>query len=316
MTDKKKRVVCIVGPTASGKTALSVSLAEKISGEIVSCDSMQIYRGMDIGTAKPTAREMHNIPHHMLSVVEPSETYSAARYVKEAGKAVDDIISRGKLPIIVGGTGLYVDSLIKGTEFAAFHEDTEYRRELFALYEKKGAGYIHSLLEKVDPERAAQIHENNVKRVIRALEVYKASGQTITEHDEESKKSPPRYDAVYIGLMYEDREKLYERINRRVDEMMASGLYDEVKRIISQGISPEATAMQAIGYKELVAFLEGKCTEAAAVESIKQASRRYAKRQMTWFRRNEKINWIAVDKMKNFSDVLQASINFISFNGI
>ncbi len=316
MTDNKKRVVCIVGPTASGKTALSVSLAEHFGGEVVSCDSMQIYRGMDIGTAKPTRDEMRDVPHHMLSIIDPSESYSAARYVKEAGAITDDILSRGKLPVIVGGTGLYVDSLVNGTDFAEEGEDTECRRELFALYEKHGAAYMHSMLRKVDPERAAQIHENNVKRVIRALEVYNMSGKTISAHDEESKKRPPRYDAVYIGLMYENRELLYDRINRRVDEMMASGLLEEIQKLLSSGVSSDTTAMQAIGYKELVSYFEGKCTQDEAVENVKQASRRYAKRQMTWFRRNKSINWIAVDKTKNFSDVLQSSINFISFNVI
>lgn len=316
MTDNKKRVVCIVGPTASGKTALSVALAEHFGGEVVSCDSMQIYRGMDIGTAKPTRDEMRDVPHHMLSVIDPSETYSAARYVKEAGAITDDILSRERLPVIVGGTGLYVDSLVNGTDFAEYDEDTECRRELFDLYEKHGAAYMHSMLRQVDPGRAAQIHQNNVKRVIRALEVYNMSGRTISAHDEESKKRPPRYDAVYIGLMYEDRELLYDRINRRVDEMMASGLLEEVQKLLSSGVSSDTTAMQAIGYKELVSYFEGKCTQDEAVQNIKQASRRYAKRQMTWFRRNKSINWIAVDKTKNFSDVLQSSINFISFNVI
>ena len=316
MTDNKKRVVCIVGPTASGKTALSVALAEHFGGEVVSCDSMQIYRGMDIGTAKPTRDEMRNVPHHMLSVVDPAETYSAARYVKDAGEITDGILARGKLPIIVGGTGLYVDSLVNGTDFAEYDENTECRRELFELYEKHGAAYIHSMLKEVDPARAAQIHENNVKRVIRALEVYNMSGKTISAHDDESKARPPRYDAVYIGLMYEDRELLYDRINRRVDEMMASGLECEVQNLLASGVSSDTTAMQAIGYKELVSYFEGKASHEEAIQNIKQASRRYAKRQMTWFRRNKSINWIAVDKTKNFSDVLQASINFVSFDSI
>ncbi len=316
MKYNSKRVVCIVGPTASGKTALSVALAAHFGGEVVSCDSMQIYRGMDIGTAKPTWDEMQNVPHHMISVVDPSETYSAARYVKEAGTITDDILSRGKLPVIVGGTGLYVDSLVNGTDFAEYDGDEECRRKLFDLYEKHGAAYMHSMLRAVDPERAEQIHENNVKRVIRALEVYNMSGKTISAHDEESKKCPPRYNAVYIGLMYENRELLYDRINRRVDLMMEAGLEAEVKTLLSSGLSSDTTAMQAIGYKELVSYLEGKCTPDEAVESIKQASRRYAKRQMTWFRRNKSINWIAVDKAKNFSDVLQSSINFISFGDI
>ncbi|MBQ6845799.1 MAG: tRNA (adenosine(37)-N6)-dimethylallyltransferase MiaA [Oscillospiraceae bacterium] len=316
MENKKKKVICIVGPTASGKTALSVALAKELCGEVVSCDSMQIYRGMDIGTAKPTVDEMQGIPHHMLSVVSPEENYSVARYVEEAGFCVDDIISRGKFPIIVGGTGLYVDSLIKGIEFAEFREDEEYRNELFRLCEEKGNTYIHNMLKEVDPERAAEIHENNVKRVIRALEVYKATGRTISEHDAESMKKPPKYDAIYIGLMFEDREKLYDRINLRVDMMLKVGLCDEVQKLLESGVSANATSMQAIGYKEMVSYFAGNCSLADAAEQIKQSSRRYAKRQMTWFKRNKNMRWISVDKSKNISDLLQASMNFIAFEGI
>lgn len=316
MENQKKKVICIVGPTASGKTALSIALAKKLDGEIVSCDSMQIYKGMDIGTAKPTKEEMQGIPHHMLSVVSPEESYSVARYVEEASLCVDDIISRGKTPIIVGGTGLYVDSLIKGTEFAEYREDEEYRKELFSLSEEKGKAYVHDMLKAVDPLRAEEIHENNVKRVIRALEVYKATGKTISEHDAEDMKRPPRYDATYIGLMYEDREKLYERINLRVDMMLEAGLCDEVKSLLDSGLPASATSMQAIGYKELVSYFEGNCSLDEAAEQIKQGSRRYAKRQMTWFKRNKNTNWIAVDKSKNISDLLQASMNFIAFKGI
>jgi len=316
MENKKKKVICIVGPTASGKTALSVALAKELCGEVVSCDSMQIYRGMDIGTAKPAVDEMQGVPHHMLSVVSPEENYSVARYVEEASLCVDDIISRGKIPIIVGGTGLYVDSLIKGIEFAEFREDEEYRNELFRICEEKGNTYIHNMLKEVDPERAAEIHENNVKRVIRALEVYKATGRTISEHDAESMKKPPKYDAIYIGLMFEDREKLYDRINLRVDTMLKAGLCDEVQKLLESGVSANATAMQAIGYKELVSYFAGNCSLADATEQIKQSSRRYAKRQITWFKRNKNIRWISVDKSKNISDLLQASMNFIAFEGI
>ena len=310
------KIICIVGPTASGKTALSIALAKELGGEIVSADSMQIYKGMDIGTAKPTEEEKEGIPHHMLSIIEPDDDYSVARYVAEASVCVDEILAKGKTPIIVGGTGLYIDSLVKGTEFADFEEDKEYRNELFAIYEKEGASKLHGMLAEVDHERASQIHENNVKRVIRALEVYKATGRTISEHDAETLEKPPKYDATYIGLMYEDRQKLYDRINLRVDLMEKAGLLDEVKRILASGISPKATSMQAIGYKELVSFFEEKCSLQEAKEAIKQGSRRYAKRQMTWFKRNEKTNWIAADKEKNLSEILQASMNFISFKGI
>ena len=310
------KIICIVGPTASGKTALSIALAKELGSEIVSADSMQIYKGMDIGTAKPTVEEMQGIPHHMLSIIEPNEDYSVARYVSEASLIVDEILAKGKTPIIVGGTGLYIDSLVKGTEFAELEEDKEYRSELFSLCEKEGAARLHKMLSEVDPERAAQIHENNVKRVIRALEVYKATGRTITEHDEESLKKPPKYDATYIGLMYEDRQKLYDRINLRVDLMEKAGLLREVEEILASGVSPQATSMQAIGYKELVSYFEGRCSLEEAKEAIKQGSRRYAKRQMTWFKRNERTNWISADKAKNLSDILQTSMNFISFKGI
>jgi len=271
---------------------------------------------MDIGTAKPTEEEKQGIAHHMFSIADPTENYSAARYVDEAGRVADDIIARGKTPIIVGGTGLYVDSLVKGLEFAEFSEDTKYREELFSIYEEKGAEYVHRMLYEIDPGRAEQIHPNNVKRVIRALEVYRATGKTITEHDEDTKMNPPRYDATYIGLMFENREKLYERINLRVDMMMEAGLADEVKRLVASGVSSTATSMQAIGYKELIACFEGKCSKEEAVEQIKQASRRYAKRQMTWFKRNDSIKWLAADKAENISELLQASINFISSKGI
>ena len=312
----KKKIVCIVGPTASGKTALSIALAKKLDGEVVSCDSMQIYRGMDIGTAKPTASEMQDIPHHMLSIIDPSENYSVARYVEDATVIVEDILSRGKLPIITGGTGLYVDSLVNGTEFAQISEDTEYRNELLREYEEKGAGYLHRKLFEIDPERAEQIHENNVKRVIRALEIYRATGKTITEHDNVTKLKEARFDATYIGLMFSDREKLYDRINLRVDMMLRDGLCEEVRRLLDAGTDPKATSMQAIGYKEMISYFNGDCSLSDAAESIKQASRRYAKRQMTWFKRNKNINWIAVDKSENISDLLQTSINFISSESI
>ncbi len=307
----KKRLICIVGPTASGKTALSIALAEALHGEIISADSMQIYKGMDIGTAKPTESERRGILHHMIDIISPSESYSAARYVADATRAVEDVSARGHAPIIVGGTGLYVDSLVKGTEFAAFEEDPRYRNELFALYEREGADVLHEMLKKVDPERAASVHPNNVKRVIRALEVYKATKTTISEHDRRSQQEAAKYDAVYIGLMFSDREELYRRIDARVDKMIDDGLLSEVEMLLSSGIAENATSLQAIGYKELIPVCRGAKPLSDAVSELKQATRRYAKRQMTWFRRNEKINWIDVSKSKNFSDILHTSRNFI-----
>ena len=309
---KKNKIICVVGPTASGKTALAIKIAKELSGEVISGDSMQIYKGMDIGTAKPTEEEMAGIPHHMLSIADPAESYSVARYVQEASVIADDIISRGKVPIVAGGTGLYIDSLVAGREFAPLEEDTRLRKELFALYEREGAGAVHKILSELDPVRASQIHENNIKRVIRAIEVCKLTGGTITDHDEETKKTSPRYDAAYVGILYPDREKLYERINLRVDMMIEAGLLDEVKNLLDSGISRDSTAMQAIGYKELSAYFAGEEDLSSAVEKIKGASRRYAKRQMTWFKRNESVRWISPGSQQNFSDLLQYLINFIS----
>ena len=307
----KQKLICVVGPTASGKTALSIALARELCGEIVSADSMQIYKGMDIGTAKPTVAERGEIPHHMIDIVSPEENYSAARYVHDASSVVDEIAARGHVPIAVGGTGLYIDSLVKGREFAAFEEDREYRNELRALYEREGAEFLHELLKKVDPERAASVHPNNVKRVIRALEVYKATRRTISEHDTSSAMLEPKYDAVYIGLMFSDREELYKRIDARVDKMIEDGLMKEVCALLDGGVSETATSLQAIGYKELVSVYRGERDISEAVSEIKRATRRYAKRQMTWFRKNDKIHWIDVSKTEKFYDILHTSRNFI-----
>lgn len=312
----QNKIVCVVGPTASGKTKLAAALAHKLSGEVVSADSMQIYKRMDIGTAKPTEEEKSGIPHHMIDVAEPWESYSAARYVDEATRICDDILSRRKLPIVAGGTGLYVDNLVRGTDFAETQEDLEYRKKLFSLYEKEGAEKLHKMLEEVDPQRAGEIHPNNVKRVIRALEVYSISGKPISRHDEETRKKPPKYDAVFIGLCFSDREKLYERINLRVDRMFDEGLEEEVRKLLESGVSKDATSMQAIGYKELADFIAGKCGKEEAKDAVKQATRRYAKRQMTWFKRNKNINWIDISKTENFSEILQNSINFVHKSGI
>ena len=313
---KNNKIICIVGPTASGKTALSIKLAKALSGEIISGDSMQIYKGMDIGTAKPTTDEMDGVVHHMLSIVSPWESYSAARYVEDASAIADDILSRGKIPIVVGGTGLYIDSLVRGRQFAKNEEDLTLRRELFELYEKSGADAVHDILKELDPVRAEQIHKNNVKRVIRAIEVFKMTGKTISEHDEESKKEPPKYDAAYVGILYENREELYERINLRVDMMVKDGLLDEVKALLDGGVSPDSTAMQAIGYKELTAYFENKKTLEEALEDIKASSRRYAKRQMTWFKRNESIKWVKPPLSESFPELLQYLINFTSHTGV
>ena len=278
------KVFVVAGPTASGKTALSLSLAETLGGEIVSADSMQIYRGMDIGTAKATAAEQASVPHHMLDVADPGENYSVARYVEEASACCDDILSRSRVPIITGGTGLYIDSLLSGRSFAE-SSDPELRAALYKEFDNKGAEAMHMRLRQIDPERAEKLAPNDRRRIVRALEVYELTGMTITEHDERTRALPPRYEAVRIVLGFKDRSVLYERIGRRVDMMLASGLIDEVRGLLSRGVDPECTALQAIGYKEPAMYLNGQLSYEDAVELIKQSSRRYAKRQITWFGR-------------------------------
>ena len=289
---RKQKIVCVVGPTASGKTAFAINYAEEHNGEIISCDSMQIYKYMDIGTAKATKEEQARVPHHMIDFLDPNIDYSVAEFVSSVRKCIDEISVRDKLPVLCGGTGLYIDSIINNVQFSEEKRNDKYRAELWTLYEKNGADYLHKLLEKADPVEAEKVHKNNVKRVIRALEICKTSGMTKTEADKAAVKEPI-YDAEIYGLTME-RERLYERINLRVDIMMENGLLDEVKRLLDMGIRRNSTAMQAIGYKEIVEYLDGNCTLDEAIDKIKQESRRYAKRQMTWFRRNKSIKWIEV----------------------
>lgn len=289
---RKQKIVCVVGPTASGKTTFAINYAEEHNGEIISCDSMQIYKYMDIGTAKATKEEQARVPHHMIDFLDPNIDYSVAEFVSSVRKCIDEISVRDKLPVLCGGTGLYIDSIINNVQFSEEKRNDKYRAELWTLYEKNGEDYMHMLLEKADPVEAEKVHKNNVKRVIRALEICKTSGMTKTEADKAAVKEPI-YDAEIYGLTME-RERLYERINLRVDIMMENGLLDEVKRLLDMGIRRNSTAMQAIGYKEIVEYLDGNCTLDEAVDKIKQESRRYAKRQMTWFRRNKSIKWIEV----------------------
>lgn len=297
-------IICIVGPTASGKTRLSVALAKHLGGEIVSCDSMQIYKGMDIGTAKPTQAEKQNIPHHMMDFLDPRQDYSVSRYVEEADRCVQDILSRSKPVILVGGTGLYIDSLISGRQFAPFPQ-TGRREELTRLAKEQGIGVLYERLQKIDPEAAERIHPANEKRIIRALEVWLETGKTITQHDRESQSRPPKYDPLWIGLDYVNRSALYARIDRRVEEMFRQGLEAEVRALLEQGIPASSTALQAIGYKELVAFFRGESSLEEAKALIQLSSRRYAKRQRTWFRRNEKIHWIELPDEPEFEAVFQ-----------
>ena len=285
-------LIVITGPTATGKTALGVALGKALDGEVVSADSMQLYRYMDIGTAKPTPEECGGVPHHMLDVADPSESYSVSRYVQDAARCVDDILARGKQPLLVGGTGLYIDSLLAGTDFAAAPEDPALREALSGEYDAIGGEAFREMLRQVDPLRAEKLAPGDKKRLVRALEVYRLTGETITAHDERTRALPPRYPYLRFALTYNDRETLYERIDRRVDEMLERGLLREVEELLRRGLTEKHTAMQAIGYKEPAEALLGKCTPEEAVEAVKQSSRRYAKRQLTWLRREKDVIWL------------------------
>ena len=310
------KLVVITGPTASGTTALGVALAQRLGGEVVSADSMQIYRGMDIGTAKPTPEEMQGVPHHMIDIADPAENYSVSRYAKEASACVDDILARGKLPIVVGGTGLYIDSLIAGRTFADGTADTALRQELSERYDEIGGEGLLGELRKVDPERAAKLHPADKKRIVRAMEVYILTGRTITQHDAETRAVPPRYDAAKIALDFAVRQDLYDRIDRRVDIMVQQGLFDEVRALLAAGVPADCTAMQAIGYKEAVAAVQGKAAPQDAVAAIQLASRRYAKRQLTWLRRDQDLFWLRHEKTPDMDRACRLSTQFLSARGI
>lgn len=284
-------IICIAGPTASGKTALAVALAKELNGEVVSCDSMQIYRRMDIGTAKPTEEEKQGIVHHMLDVAEPDEDFSVSRYCEMATPIVEDITARGKTAIIAGGTGLYMDSLIRGNAFAPF-PSTGMREKLEAQAEAEGMDAMLSLLRSIDPDAAQKLHPADRKRVIRALEVYYETGETITAHNRKTQSVPPRFSPVWLGLDFSERSELYRRIDLRVDIMLQQGLVEEIRSLLADGIPARCTAMQAIGYKEFVDALTGNGSIADAAAQVRQSSRRYAKRQLTWFRRNPNMHWL------------------------
>ena len=311
-----KKILVIVGPTASGKTRMAVELAKAHNGEVVSADSMQIYRRMDIGTAKPTAEEMDGVPHHMIDVADPEEDFSVARYVELASACVDDILARGKLPIVAGGTGLYVDSLLSGRTFAAFSPESALRKELEEELAERGGEAMLEELSRVDPEAAARLHPNDHKRIVRALEVYRSTGKTISEHNRETQALPPRYESLTIGLNFQDRADLWARIDARVDQMAADGLEREVRELLSSGLSPRCTAMQAIGYKEFVAAVEGDMTWREAEELVKLRSRQYAKRQLTWFRRSRDTHWLLWEKNPNFGNARQRSTELLEEFGL
>ena len=294
-------IICIAGPTASGKTALAVELAKLTSGEVVSCDSMQVYKRMDIGTAKPTIEERQGIVHHMVDVAEPDEDFSVSRYCEMAAPIVDDIVSRGKTAIIAGGTGLYMDSLIKGNTFAPF-PSTGVRERLEQQADAEGMDAMKALLASIDPEAAARIQDR--KRLLRALEVYYETGGTITEHNRRTQAIPPRYNPLWLGLDFADRAELYSRIDLRVDIMLEAGLVEEIRSLLASGIPTKSTAMQAIGYKEFVDALAGMSTVAEAAAQVQQASRRYAKRQLTWFRRNANMHWLTRQSGEGAEEIL------------
>lgn len=307
----KPKIILIVGPTGTGKTEYSVALAKRLCTEIISCDSMQIYRHMDIGTAKIKEDEMQGIVHHMISIAEPTQNYSVCDYVNESKKIIDDMIWRGKIPLVVGGTGLYADSLTNGIDFfESAPSDSEYRDKLNREAQEYGVEYIYEKLKKVDEKSSMTIHPNNVKRVIRALEYYHVTGETISSHNEKTKDTEPPYECCKIGFI-RDRESMYERIDKRVDNMIDSGLIDEVKNLIDRGCTYDNTSMQAIGYKEVVDYIRGNVSYMEMIKILKQNSRRYAKRQVTWFKRDNDINWINLDRIEGKEEVTSECLKII-----
>ena len=306
-------IICLAGPTASGKTALAVELAKELDGEVVSCDSMQVYRRMDIGTAKPTEAEMQGIPHHMIDVASPEEDYSVSRYCAQAAPIVEDIVARGKTAIIAGGTGLYMDSLIRGNDFAPF-PSTGVRQRLETQADAEGLEAMAAWLRSVDPEAAERIQDR--KRLLRALEVYLETGETITEHNRRTQAIPPRFTPVWLGLDFADRQQLYDRIDLRVTKMLETGLLEEIRGLLDSGVPEKATAMQAIGYKEFLGVLDGTLTEQEALELVKLRSRQYAKRQLTWLRRDPSIHWFYWKKTRILPDCLAFSTEILHTYGV
>ena len=301
MTD---RIICIAGPTASGKTALAVEVAKLVNGEVVNCDSMQIYKYMDIGTAKPTEAEKQGIVHHMIDVAEPDEDFSVSRYCAMATPIVEDILARGKTAVVAGGTGLYMDSLIRGNAFAPF-PSTGMREKLEAQADRVGMEFLLDQLRIIDPDSAAKLHLSDRKRIVRALEVYYETGETITAHNRKTQAIPPRFRPVWLGLDFADRKELYRRIDLRVDLMLEQGLISEIEALLDRGIPEKCTAMQAIGYKEFLDAIDGRCTIEEAAQLVRQSSRHYAKRQLTWFRRNKAIHWLIRTAGDGTEEILQ-----------
>ena len=305
------KIICVAGPTASGKTSLSIALAKALDGEVISCDSMQIYRGMDIGTAKPTPDEMDGVVHHMLDVVSHADDFSVSRYCEMADPILQDILVRGKTVIIAGGTGLYMDALIRGNSFAPF-PSTGMREKLEAEADAIGMEAMVEKLRAIDPESAQRLPMNDRKRIIRALEVYYETGETITEHNRKTQAIPPKYNPIWFALEDENRQDLYDRIDRRVDLMLEMGLMDEIHRLLAEGIPEKSTAMQAIGYKEFLDAIHGYCTVQEAADLVKQSSRRYAKRQLTWLRRNQAIHWLRRKPGQTTKEIVAAALQIVA----
>ncbi len=296
----KPKVIVICGPTASGKTALSIELAKKINGEIISSDSMQIYKYMDIGTAKPSEEEKQGIPHHLIGFVEPNQRYSVADFKKDAETAIDEVLKKGKIPIVVGGTGLYIDSLIYGIEYQDIKLDEKYRQELEKRAEEEGLEKLYKEAQEIDPQAMEKISPNDKKRILRVLEIYKATGKNKTEQEKESRKKEVKYDYKVFAINW-DRAVLYERINKRVDNMIEQGLIEEVKKLLEK-YNQFPTAMQGLGYKEVVEYLQGDTSKEEMIEKIKMETRRYAKRQITWFKKNKQTIWIGSKDLQRILD--------------
>ena len=307
---EKIPVIAVVGATASGKTAMAVNLAKLFNGEVISADSMQIYKGMNIATAKPDKIEQDGIPHHLIDFLEIDEKYSVARFVEDAKKCAEDIYSREKIPVVAGGTGLYVDSFLENVLFDDEPDNSEIREKLLVRRQTEGIEVLFEELQKIDPETADKLHINNEGRIIRALEIYFLTGQTKSERLILSRRAQSDFDPVYIGLDYKDREKLYNRIDLRVDMMMRNGLLEEAKEYFA--IERNYTAAQAIGYKELAPYFNGAITLDEALDNLKRATRRYAKRQLTWFRKNQKINWIYCDEYADYQDILKIASDIVN----
>ncbi len=307
------KLLAIVGPTASGKTDVAIEVAKAFNGEIVSADSMQIYRGMSIGSAQPTAKQMQEVAHHMVAIREPDCSYSVSLYQNNARAAIADIQSRGQLPILCGGTGLYANAILYNLDFTGASQDTEYRAELQAIYEKEGAERLYKMLVEVAPERAKSIHPNNVKRVIRSLEVHHMSGETIEPLNQEKLYEPYYKNTMIFGIDH-DREVLYERINQRVDRMVESGLISEVQALMDRGCTLDHMAMQGLGYKEIIRYLNGNTTLEKALYIIKRDTRHFAKRQLTWFKRDKNIHWIEAPRFCNVTDIYTKLYEYIKNN--